>query len=128
MLFFNTLISILVHHLILIILFLVVLAATPILEAFGNAKTILNNNSSRFGKFTKLLFSNRKRDGDFGRILGSSLNTYLLEKSRVVHQDNFERNFHIFYQITRGGSKQLKEELGLSKFDHLHYMNQVSLP
>merc|ERR1719204_2990914 len=63
-----------------------IMAASPILEAFGNAKTILNNNSSRFGKLTKLLYSMGGRGYDRGEIVGSTLETYLLEKSRVVFQ------------------------------------------
>merc|ERR1740117_1567439 len=70
-----------------------VIQANPLLEAFGNAKTLLNNNSSRFGKFTKILFDKH------GSIAGSRVDTYLLEKSRVVRQAEGERNYHIFYQL-----------------------------
>ncbi len=70
-----------------------VLAVNPVLESFGNAQTILNNNSSRFGKFTKLVFNKNNK------IIGSFIETYLLEKSRVVYQDIGEKNFHIFYLI-----------------------------
>lgn len=78
-----------------------IIASSPILEAFGNAKTVLNNNSSRFGKFTKLLYD--VPDGSrYGRILGSYLETYLLEKSRVVKPNQDERNYHIFYMLHAG--------------------------
>lgn len=79
-----------------------VLASSPIMEAIGNAKTTRNDNSSRFGKFTKLLFSNEL---SVMMLTGASMVTYLLEKSRVVFQAPGERNYHIFYQLCAGRDK-----------------------
>eukprot|EP00457_Paulinella_chromatophora_P000543 gb/GEZN01000543.1/.p1 GENE.gb/GEZN01000543.1/~~gb/GEZN01000543.1/.p1 ORF type:complete len:1258 (+),score=342.68 gb/GEZN01000543.1/:130-3903(+) len=76
-----------------------VLDANPILESFGNAKTLINNNSSRFGKFTKMLFRDGKTQGAL-KLVGAGIDSYLLEKSRVVYQDQGERNYHVFYQLT----------------------------
>eukprot|EP00457_Paulinella_chromatophora_P000540 gb/GEZN01000540.1/.p1 GENE.gb/GEZN01000540.1/~~gb/GEZN01000540.1/.p1 ORF type:complete len:1260 (-),score=321.89 gb/GEZN01000540.1/:281-4060(-) len=76
-----------------------VLDANPILESYGNAKTLINNNSSRFGKFTKMLFLEGKVKGK-KKLVGAGIDSYLLEKSRVVYQDQGERNYHIFYQLT----------------------------
>lgn len=70
-----------------------ILQSNPLLEAFGNAKTIRNNNSSRFGRWTEINFSHR------GQIIGASIENYLLEKSRVVEVGRNERNYHIFYQV-----------------------------
>eukprot|EP00121_Abeoforma_whisleri_P012612 Awhi_evm1s11642 len=81
------------------------LQCNPILEAFGNAKTNKNDNSSRFGKFIKIEFDRA------GYISGGNIVTYLLEKSRVVRQGNGERNFHIFYQISKSLPADLKKEL-----------------
>jgi hypothetical protein len=69
------------------------LAANPVLEAFGNAKTALNNNSSRFGKFVQVLFS------EDGVIVGAATEIFLLESIRVIHHETAEENFHIFYQV-----------------------------
>lgn len=94
-----------------------ILAANPILEAFGNAKTSRNNNSSRFGKFVKLGLSEQ------GGVLGAMTRQYLLEKSRVPFQSEGERNYHIFYLLLAGHSKasSLGVQAGPKSF---HYLNQ----
>jgi len=81
----------------------------PVLEAFGNAQTVMNNNSSWFGKFLELVFN------DDGLVLGANFREYLLEKSRVVFHGKGERNFHIFYLMFAGLSPDEKASLKLSE-------------
>lgn len=86
-----------------------VLATNPLLESFGNAKTLRNNNSSRFGKYLQIHFNAQ------GEPIGADITNYLLEKTRVVGQITNERNFHIFYQFTKGASQQQRELFGIQK-------------
>ncbi|NXE10309.1 MYO3B protein, partial [Lophotis ruficrista] len=83
-----------------------ILQVNPLLEAFGNAQTVMNDNSSRFGKYIQLRFQKNT-------VRGAKLSEYLLEKSRVVQQDTGERNFHIFYYMFAGLSLKEKEMYGL---------------
>jgi myosin protein heavy chain len=85
-----------------------ILACNPLLEAFGNSKTIRNDNSSRFGKLVLLLFSPNSHT-----IEGAYITSYLLEKARVVKQSSSERNFHIFYHLINGASPSLFTALGI---------------
>ncbi|KAG9026940.1 class II myosin [Tulasnella sp. JGI-2019a] len=84
-----------------------VLATNPLLESFGCAKTLRNNNSSRHGKYLEIMFNER------GEPMGAQITNYLLEKSRVVGQIEDERDFHIFYQFTKGASSEQRETFGL---------------
>ncbi|KAL6502932.1 Myosin-6 [Orobanche hederae] len=94
-----------------------VLESNPVLEAFGNAKTVRNNNSSRFGKFVELQFDQR------GRISGAAIRTYLLERSRVCQVSDPERNYHCFYMLCAAPDEDIKKyKLGNPRT--FHYLNQ----
>ncbi|RRT54355.1 hypothetical protein B296_00029822 [Ensete ventricosum] len=93
-----------------------VLESNPVLEAFGNAKTVRNNNSSRFGKFVEIQFDNN------GRISGAAIRTYLLERSRVCQINDPERNYHCFYLLCAAPHDIEKYKLGSPQ--SFHYLNQ----
>ncbi|XP_022228098.2 myosin heavy chain, muscle isoform X12 [Drosophila obscura] len=95
-----------------------VVQTNPVLEAFGNAKTVRNDNSSRFGKFIRIHF------GPTGKLAGADIETYLLEKARVISQQSLERSYHIFYQIMSGSVAGVKEICLLS--DNIYDYHIVS--
>uniref|UniRef100_A0A8C0FNV5 Myosin motor domain-containing protein n=1 Tax=Bubo bubo TaxID=30461 RepID=A0A8C0FNV5_BUBBB len=94
-----------------------VLASSPIMEAFGNAKTTRNDNSSRFGKYIEIGFSQ-------AHVTGATIKTYLLEKSRVTFQAKAERNYHIFYQLCASATLPELQGLGLRGAESFHYTCQ----
>ncbi|KGN45159.2 myosin-11 isoform X2 [Cucumis sativus] len=94
-----------------------VLESNPVLEAFGNAKTVRNNNSSRFGKFVEIQFDKK------GRISGAAIRTYLLERSRVCQISDLERNYHCFYLLC-AAPPQERERYKLGNPKSFHYLNQ----
>ncbi|XP_041038268.1 myosin-10-like [Carcharodon carcharias] len=98
------------------------LQANPILEAFGNAKTVKNDNSSRFGKFIRINFDVT------GYIVGANIETYLLEKSRAIRQARDERTFHIFYQLLVGAGEHIKTELLLEPFQNYKFLSNGFIP
>ncbi|XP_043241430.1 myosin heavy chain, muscle-like isoform X50 [Amphibalanus amphitrite] len=96
-----------------------VVQTNPVLEAFGNAKTVRNDNSSRFGKFIRIHF------GPAGKLAGADIETYLLEKARVISQQPLERSYHMFYQLMSGAVKGLKDKLLLSgSVRDYHFVSQ----
>ncbi|XP_077577506.1 uncharacterized protein myh14 isoform X4 [Stigmatopora nigra] len=97
------------------------LQANPILEAFGNAKTTKNDNSSRFGKFIRINFDVT------GYIVGANIETYLLEKSRATRQAKDERTFHIFYQMLHGAPDATKSDLLLGTADEYRFLSGGSI-
>ncbi|KAL1288124.1 MYH9 [Ovibos moschatus] len=100
------------------------LQANPILEAFGNAKTVKNDNSSRFGKFIRINFDVN------GYIVGANIETYLLEKSRAIRQAKEERTFHIFYYLLSGAGEHLKSDLLLESYNKYRFLSNghVTIP
>ncbi|XP_075570293.1 LOW QUALITY PROTEIN: unconventional myosin-Ie [Pelecanus crispus] len=95
----------------------IILQSNPLLEAFGNAKTVRNNNSSRFGKYFEIQFS------PGGEPDGGKISNFLLEKSRVVMRNPGERSFHIFYQLIEGASLEQKSSLGITSMDYYYYLS-----
>ncbi|VVC86801.1 unnamed protein product [Leptidea sinapis] len=96
-----------------------ILSAGPVLEAFGNAKTAHNNNSSRFGKFIQVNYKEN------GMVHGAVVQKYLLEKSRICSQGRNERNYHVFYYLLAGASEQEKEQLHLLSMDKYNYLSRT---
>lgn len=94
-----------------------ILEASPLLESFGNAKTLKNDNSSRFGKYLEVYFKS-------GAIIGAKITQYLLEKSRIVTQSRDERNYHIFYELLSGLNETDRAKYGLLQADKYFYLNQ----
>uniref|UniRef100_A0A3Q3IGA7 Myosin, heavy chain 10, non-muscle n=1 Tax=Monopterus albus TaxID=43700 RepID=A0A3Q3IGA7_MONAL len=98
------------------------LQANPILESFGNAKTVKNDNSSRFGKFIRINFDVT------GYIVGANIETYLLEKSRAIRQAKDERTFHIFYRLLAGAGEHLRTDLLLEGFNNYCFLSNGHIP
>nr|ALX00019.1 non-muscle myosin heavy chain 9 [Homo sapiens] len=98
------------------------LQANPILEAFGNAKTVKNDNSSRFGKFIRINFDVT------GYIVGANIETYLLEKSRAIRQARDERTFHIFYYMIAGAKEKMRSDLLLEGFNNYTFLSNGFVP
>uniref|UniRef100_A0A7N8XQS5 Unconventional myosin-VI n=1 Tax=Mastacembelus armatus TaxID=205130 RepID=A0A7N8XQS5_9TELE len=95
-----------------------IVEANPLLEAFGNAKTVRNNNSSRFGKFVEIHFNEKNA------VVGGFVSHYLLEKSRICRQSPEERNYHIFYRLCAGASEDIRQKFHLGSPDTFRYLNR----
>ncbi|KAM9703485.1 LOW QUALITY PROTEIN: myosin VIa [Menidia menidia] len=95
-----------------------IVEANPLLEAFGNAKTVRNNNSSRFGKFVEIHFNEKNA------VVGGFVSHYLLEKSRICTQSSEERNYHIFYRLSAGAPEDIRQKFHLSSPDTFRYLNR----
>ncbi|XP_078504211.1 unconventional myosin-VI isoform X2 [Lissotriton helveticus] len=95
-----------------------IVEANPLLEAFGNAKTVRNNNSSRFGKFVEIHFNEKNS------VVGGFVSHYLLEKSRICVQGKDERNYHIFYRLCAGAPEDIRQKLFLNSPDNFRYLNR----
>ncbi|XP_059898362.1 myosin VIa [Gadus macrocephalus] len=95
-----------------------IVEANPLLEAFGNAKTVRNNNSSRFGKFVEIHFNEKNT------VVGGFVSHYLLEKSRICRQSSEERNYHIFYRLCAGASEDIRQKYHLTSPDSFRYLNR----
>uniref|UniRef100_A0AAZ3QNA4 Myosin IXAb n=1 Tax=Oncorhynchus tshawytscha TaxID=74940 RepID=A0AAZ3QNA4_ONCTS len=98
----------------------IILGAGPVLEAFGNAKTAHNDNSSRFGKFIQVNYQ------ESGTVRGAYVEKYLLEKSRLVYQEHNERNYHVFYYLLAGATEEERKAFHLLKPEDYHYLNQIT--
>ncbi|XP_035384799.1 myosin VIa isoform X5 [Electrophorus electricus] len=95
-----------------------IVEANPLLEAFGNAKTVRNNNSSRFGKFVEIHFNSKNA------VVGGFVSHYLLEKSRICRQSSEERNYHIFYRLCAGAPEDIRQKFHLSSPDSFRYLSR----
>uniref|UniRef100_A0A3Q1B6T5 Unconventional myosin-VI n=1 Tax=Amphiprion ocellaris TaxID=80972 RepID=A0A3Q1B6T5_AMPOC len=95
-----------------------IVEANPLLEAFGNAKTVRNNNSSRFGKFVEIHFNEKNA------VVGGFVSHYLLEKSRICRQSPEERNYHIFYRLCAGAPEDIRQKFHLGSPDTFRYLNR----
>uniref|UniRef100_A0AAY4BDL1 Myosin IXB n=1 Tax=Denticeps clupeoides TaxID=299321 RepID=A0AAY4BDL1_9TELE len=98
-----------------------ILGAGPVLEAFGNAKTAHNNNSSRFGKFIQVNYT------ESGAVRGAIIEKYLLEKCRLISREKCERNYHVFYYLLVGASEEERKEFKLLEPDDYVYLNQLEI-
>ena len=99
-----------------------VLSSNPLLESFGNARTLRNDNSSRFGKFIEICFKT-----ETGSIVGAAISNYLLEKTRITHQIDGERNYHVFYQLLSGADESLLQKWDLDGTTPFKYLGNKSI-